>query len=115
MEKDDAHCYVFILSNVCLYLFGIIYNIIALIFSRYYKFFIKGAYLLQLFLVSYSVYGLVILRKMYDLQMKDHTYHNLWKLFVWMICVRLMIYMIICSFMICMTFIIVVAIVTGQT
>lgn len=62
LAKDNAHCYVFILSNVCLYLIGIIYNIIALIFSRYYKFFIKGAYLLQLFLVSYSIYGIVILR-----------------------------------------------------
>lgn len=45
--------------------------------------------------------------------MKDHSYHNLWKLFVWMICVRLAIYLMICAFMICMTFIIVVSIATG--
>lgn len=50
---------------------------------------------------------------MYMLQSKDSSYHNLYKLFVWMICIRLVLYIMICFFMVCMTIFIIAAITTG--
>jgi hypothetical protein len=45
LKKDNRDCFNYITINIFLYLFGIAYNIVSLIFAKYYKFFIKGAYL----------------------------------------------------------------------
>lgn len=71
LQDENKDCYYFILVNIYLYVFGIGYNIVALILARYYKFFIKGAYIFQMALVAFTIYGLTLVNQMFALQEKN--------------------------------------------
>lgn len=115
LKKDNRDCFNFIVINVCLYLFGIVYNILSLIFAKYYKFFIKGAYMFQLVLVGFTIYGITLTNQMYSLQQENKQYLGMYSLFIWMLCIRFLLYMFICMFMWCLSFAVCVAVATGQT
>ena len=60
--------FLFILINIWLYVFGITYNILGLVFSKYYKIFIKLAYLQSFILVCFTIWGATLANEMYELQ-----------------------------------------------
>lgn len=114
LKKDNFSCFVFMVSNLGLYLFGVVYNIFALLLAKYYKFFIKFAYVFTGILVLFSVTGLFLTNDMYELQHKKPKYQVFYSLLIWMLCIRLFFYMMICSFFMCFSVFVCCAIASGQ-
>jgi hypothetical protein len=113
LKTLETHAFNYMVINILLYVFGIGYNIVALILAKYYKCFIKGAYIFQMILVAFTIYGATLINTMYDLQRANKRYINMYGFFIWMLCIRFLIYLIICLFMVCLSFVVCVAIATG--
>lgn len=104
----------FIGANLALYLAGVIFGIIALALSNYYEYMIKAGYWFTGILLCFTFYGVYVANEMYDLQNKNHKFKDLYNLMIWMICIRLFIYGMICSFMACFSVFVCCAIASGQ-
>ena len=113
LKIDDFSCYIFITVNIYLYIFGILYNFVSLILAKYYKLFIKGAYIFQLILVTFTFFGISLVNSIYELKIKKKQYEELFNLMIFMICIRFFFYLVICLFLCCMSFVMCCALATG--
>lgn len=114
LRTDNPKCFYFIFSNELLYIMGVLFDIIALIFSKYFKFIIRAGYCFTFILLCFTFYGVSLSSDMYKLQYIDRKYKKIYNLFIWMICIRFFFYGLICFFFGCFSVFICCALATGQ-
>lgn len=114
LRIESPNSFNFIFLNLVLYLAGVIFGIIALALTNYYEYIIKCGYWFTGILVCFTLYGVYVANEMYDLQNKNHKFKDLYNLMIWMICIRLFIYGMICSFFACFSVFVCCAIASGQ-
>ena len=110
----ELQLFIYFVGNLGLYLFGIIYNVLGLVFAKHYKLFIKFAYWFTGFLLIFTFYGLYEIGIMFELQERDAQFSKLYDIMITMICIRLFFYSVICSFFGCMSIAVCCAIASGQ-
>ena len=65
LYKASPECFIFMVSNLALYLLGVIGGIIGLILSEHYKIMIRCGYCFTGILVCFTFYGVSITAEMY--------------------------------------------------
>lgn len=88
----------YIISNLGLYLFGIIYDISSLILYNHFEYFIRLSYWFNGLLLVFSLYGFSIITGMIELVNNEAKYSRLLDLLISMICIRLALYALVCAF-----------------
>ena len=98
LRSDYPIGFYYLISNLGLYLLGLIYNILGLVLVRHFEFFIRVGYWFTGLLMVFSLCGFSVTKGMIELVHTDSNYSKLLDLLITMICIRLLFYALICVF-----------------